>query len=305
MDYLKLGASLYVPAIHNDIINIAKGLKFPNLKSVIFDTEDAISEDDLPFAYHNLNKMLNALAIESLENDKSQKIINFTKPLIFIRVRNPEEYKKILKFENIEQITGFALPKFSVENMSDYLEKIIPNKKYMPILEKDIFNIRVLEKIKDFLLGYKENIISLRIGATDLLSAMNLRRNSQNTVYEIGVLNQVISNIITIFKPYGFNITGAVWESFCESSKQKLEEEVRLDLLNGLFGKSVIHPWQVDIVQDMYKVSAEDYKTALKILDPYSPAVFKMYNRMNEKTTHSNWARSIIERSNIYGITQN
>lgn len=291
MDYLKLGASLYVPAIHPDIINIAKGLKFPNLKSVIFDTEDAISEDDLPFAYHNINKLLNAL------EDNYQN-----RPLVFIRVRNPEEFKKILRFENIERITGFALPKFSVENMDDYLNKDIPQKKYMPILEKDIFNSRALEKIKDFLLDYKENIISLRIGATDLLSSMNLRRNNKNTVYEIGILNQVISNIVTIFKPHGFNITGPVWESFCESSKNKLEEEVNLDLLNGLFGKSIIHPWQIDIVQNLYKVNGDDYETAVKILDPYSPAVFKMHNRMNEKATHSNWARNIIERAEIYGI---
>jgi citrate lyase beta subunit len=304
VDYLKLGASLYVPATHSDIINIAKGFKFPNLKSVIFDTEDAITEDDLPFAYHNINKMLGVLNDKDSEtkNTSENSIIKFNQPLIFIRVRNPKEFKVISKFENIDKITGFALPKFSVENMNDYFDGDIPNLKYMPILEKDIFNIRALEKIKDFLLNYQEKIISLRIGATDLLSAMNLRRNHYNTVYEIGILNQVISNIITLFKPHGFNITGAVWESFSESSKDKLEEEVNLDLLNGLFGKSIIHPWQIDIVQDLYKVNNEDYQTAVKILDPYSPAVFKMYNRMNEKATHSNWARVIIQRASIYGI---
>lgn len=296
MDYLKLGASLYVPAIHPDIINIAKGIKFPNLKSVIFDTEDAISEDDLPYAYHNINKMLTAL--NDTENTE-------TKPLVFIRVRNSNQFKIICNFENLHNITGFALPKFSVENMDEYLNSDIPDMKYMPILEKDIFSIKSLEKIKDFLLNFQDKVISLRIGATDLLSTLNLRRNNKNTVYEIGVLNQVISNIVTIFKPCGFNITGPVWESFSEESKNILQEEVSLDLLNGLFGKSVIHPWQIDIVQDLYKVNRNDYDTALMILDPYSPAVFKMNNRMNEKATHSNWAKTILERSNIYGIKEN
>lgn len=293
MEYLKLGASLYVPAIHSDIINIAKGLKFNNLKSVIFDTEDAIKEDDLPFAYHNINNMLNALD----NNDKT----NY-RPLIFIRVRNPKEFLHLSKFENIAKIDGFALPKFSVENMDEYLSVQTKNQMLMPILEKDIFHLTSLEKIRDFILPHKERIVSLRIGATDLLSAMNLRRSNTNTIYEIGLMSQIIANIVTVFKPYGFNITGPVWESFCETTKHKLEDEVNLDLLNGLFGKSVIHPWQVDIVENVYKVSKEDYEIAIQLLDPYSPAVFKLYSRMNEKATHSNWARTILERSEIYGV---
>ena len=302
MDYLKLGASLYVPAIHPDIINIAKGLKFPNLKSVIFDTEDAISDDDLPFAYHNINKMLNVLKSEDIDRQDSESKNDSFKPMLFIRVRNPQEYKKLSNLENIEIINGFALPKFSVENMDEYLEVNSHNKMLMPILEKDIFNLRALEKIRDYIMPYKDQIVSLRIGATDLLSAMNLRRNNNNTIYEIGIMSQIISNIVTVFKPYGFNITGPVWESFCESSKGKLEDEVNLDLLNGLFGKSIIHPWQIDIVENVYKVSKEDYEISIKLLDPHSPVVFKMYSKMNEKATHSNWAKTILQRAEIYGI---
>ncbi len=299
MEYLRLGASLYVPAIHPDIISIAKGYKFNNLKSVIFDTEDAISEDDLPFAYHNINKMLNSLNLDDEKEENSTKV---KKPLLFIRVRNHQEYKKVVSFENIQKIDGFTLPKFSIENMEDYLSIDNQRKVLMPILEKNIFSLIHLEKIRDYILPHKEKILSLRIGATDLLSAMNLRRNDNNTIYEIGLMSQIISNIVTTFKPYGFNITGPVWESFCESSKEKLENEVNLDLLNGLFGKSIIHPWQIDIVENLYKVNKEDYEISVKLLDPYSPVVFKLYNKMNEKATHSNWAKTILQRAEIYGI---
>lgn len=292
MEYLRLGASLYVPAIHRDISKIANGIKFNNLKSVIFDTEDSITTEDLPFAYININNMLDSLDVNQI------------KPLIFIRVRNPEELIKVSNFKNIEKINGFVLPKFSEENMNQYLSDTNKNMLYMPILEKNIFHLKNLENIRDFLLPYKEQILSLRIGATDLLSCLNLRRGSNTTIYEISVLNQIISNIVITFKPYDFNITGAVWESFAECSKEKLQEEVSLDLLNGLFGKSIIHPWQIDIVQDMYKVSNEDYEIANQLLDSYSPAVFKSHNKMNEKATHSNWAKSIIERAKIYGLKE-
>jgi citrate lyase beta subunit len=291
MEYLKLGASLYVPAIHPDIIGIAKGLKYPNLKSVIIDTEDSITSDDLPFAYHHINKMLQALEPETRK-----------RPLVFIRTRNPKEFERLSRFEKIENIDGFALPKFTVENMDEYMSTDIPGKLYMPILEKDIFSLRSLEKIRDFLLPYREKIITLRIGATDLLGSLNLRRESHTTIYEVGLMNQLIANIVTTFKPFGFNISGAVWESFSEDTRGKLQQEVKLDLLNGLFGKSIIHPWQIDVVQDMYKVNSDDYEIAMKLLEPYSPAVFKGHNRMNEKATHAGWAKNIVEMAEIYGV---
>lgn len=293
MQYLKLGASLYVPAIHLDIINIAKGIKYPALKSVIIDTEDSITTEDLPFAYHNINRLLQALRDE---NERST--------MVFIRVRNPQEFKKIAAMENISAVDGFALPKFNVENMLEYMEVDVPGKYYMPILEKNIFSVRDIEKIKDFLLPYKEKVLSLRIGATDLLGSLGLRRDSFTTIYEIGFLNQLIASIVTIFKPHGFNIAGPVWESFSKDSREKLQLEVKLDIMNGLFGKSIIHPWQIEVVEEVYKVSREDYDSAVKLLDPYSPAVFKAYNKMNEKATHSNWARNIIARAEIYGIKE-
>jgi citrate lyase beta subunit len=293
MEYLKLGASLYIPAIHPDIISIAKGLKYPNLKSVIIDTEDSITLDDLPFAYHHINKMLQVLEPQSKKG-----------PLVFIRARNPKEFERLSRFERIENIDGFALPKFTLENMDEYMRIDVPGKFYMPILEKDIFSLRNLEKIKDFLLPYRDKILSVRIGATDLLGGLNLRRESHTTIYEVGVMNQLIANIVTTFKPFGFNITGAVWESFSEESREKLQQEVKLDLLNGLFGKSIIHPWQIDVVEEMYKVSKEDHEIALKLLEPYCPAVFKAYNRMNEKTTHAGWAQNIVEMAKIYGVKE-
>lgn len=294
MNYLNLGASLYVPATHSEMLDIALGKKFPSLKSVIFDTEDSISEDEIPQAYENLITLLSDLS----EIREKREI------LVFIRVRNPDEFKKIVQIKNIDCIDGFVLPKFTIDNMEEYMSIDFKNKYIMPVLEKNVFNIGNIERIRDFLLGFRENILSIRIGATDLLNEIGMRRDPKITAYEIGFLNKIISDLVMIFRTHGFNITAPVWEDFSIESQEKLKEEVFLDLMNGLFGKSIIHPSHIDLVQNCYKVMKKDYESALKLLDENNPAVFKTNNRMDEKSTHSRWAMQIIKRAEIYGVKE-
>jgi citrate lyase beta subunit len=105
MNHLELGASLYVPATHNEMLQIALGEKFPSLKSVIFDTEDSISYEEIPQAYENIMSLLSSL------KDLNKK----NRPLLFIRVRNPQEFKKVVQMKNIDIADGFVLPKFTVD----------------------------------------------------------------------------------------------------------------------------------------------------------------------------------------------
>ncbi|MBF0337697.1 MAG: HpcH/HpaI aldolase/citrate lyase family protein [Nitrospirae bacterium] len=291
MHYLRLGASLYVPATHADIAGVATAEKYPQLRSVIFDTEDSIADDALSFAYDNLQQMLHRL------KDSQSRV-----PMIFIRVRNEFEIPMVLDLKGIELINGLVLPKFCCSNMEQYMMIDIGDKFYMPVLERDVFTTEALHHIRDFLLTYRDKVLSLRIGANDMLSSMGMRRDPTMTIYDIRVIELAIANIVLTFKPCGFNITGPVWESFSQKSKDKLQQEAALDLANGLFGKTVIHPWQVEIVEEVYKVDREEHAAALKILSPDSPPVFKMFDRFHEKATHSNWARVIIERARIYGL---
>lgn len=293
--HLRLGASLYIPATRPDLISIASGVKFPALKSVILDTEDAIKAEELPQAYHNIRQLL---ASTALERPASERNI-----LIFIRTRNPQELHRLNELPGIERIDGFVLPKFCTENMADYLDvPLSANHFLMPILEKNVFDIANIVDIRNFLLPHRNKVLSLRIGATDLLSNLGLRRSSNATIYEIGALQKVITDIVITFKPYDFNITAPVWESFNEQSRAMLKKEVELDLLNGLFGKSIIHPWQIDIVQEAYQVERRDFEIANKLVEEECPAVFNLYETMHEKTTHHNWAKNILERARIYGL---
>ena len=172
----------------------------------------------------------------------------------------------------------------------------------MPVLEKDIFETHKLIEIRDFLLPYKDKILTIRVGANDLMSELRIRRECGNTIYDISPISIIISNIINFFKPYGFNISGVVYECFGKNHLHTLKREVELDLQNGIFSKTIIHPSQIDIIQECYRVNKNDLDSANKILNKNAKAVFQTDNRMNEISVHTNWAKEIIERSKIYGI---
>jgi len=289
--HLALGASLYVPAIHPNTIHLAQGVKYPHLKSLVIDTEDAIAEDDLPYAYHAIERLLHAL-----DTDEHQR------PLLFIRVRNPEALASLSQLSNLDELDGFVLPKFTIDNMADYAQHFVDNKYYMPILEKAVFAVEQITAIRDFLLPKRKQILAVRIGATDLLGCFHLRRDCHTLIYDIGVIKHVITHCVMLFGQEGFNVTAPVFECFGEPHRRLLQQEVRLDLLNGLFGKTIIHPWQIDVVQELYRVNRQDYEIAQKLLDEYSPPVFKRHAQMHEKATHSGWAQQIVERAWIYGV---
>jgi citrate lyase beta subunit len=305
LNYYNLGASLYVPSIHNNILQIAIGEKFPNLKSVIFDMEDSIFEEDLQSAYNNLGQALTKMKEHNAVSNKLMR---------FIRIRKVAHITKndpfsIWNIQNIDLLDGIVLPKAnykSLLNLIDKLKEYESDFKIMPIFEDSTISDIELNEIKDLLVENKDMILSIRIGATDILSKFNLRRSCGNIIYDFAPVSYFINKMVSLFKPCGFNITGTVYECFSENKEDEktkiLEKETKHDLLNGLFGKTIIHPFQIDIVEEEYKVAKEDLEIAKELLNPLSAAVFKMHDKMNEKATHTNWAIHILKRADIYGI---
>jgi citrate lyase beta subunit len=119
------------------------------------------------------------------------------------------------------------------------------------------------------------------------------------TIYESPV-GDVIKRLAGIFIPYGFGLTAPVCE--CIENTHILEEEVRLDVMCGLFGKTAIHPSQIPVIENGFRVCPRDLEEAQLIVHPEAQAVFKHNGRMCEPATHTRWANSIIERSEIYGV---
>ena len=60
MNAHQLGACLYVPATHPQLVAIARGDKLPGVRSLIYCTEDSVAARDLPQALANLAAALAA-----------------------------------------------------------------------------------------------------------------------------------------------------------------------------------------------------------------------------------------------------
>lgn len=175
-------------------------------------------------------------------------------PLIFVRVRTPEQMKRIITVleETIEVITGFTLPKFSLANGQQFLNLLheynqsksdcAPTVYAMPILEtSDVIyresRMRTLLDIKDLLNCYKEYVLNVRIGATDFSSLFGLRRNPDMTIYDIGVIRDCIADIINVFGRFDdpYVISGPVWEYF--KSDRVLKPQLRQTPFEEAAGK--------------------------------------------------------------------
>lgn len=286
--YLHLGASIYVPSNRNDLISIVEGVKF-KARSIIFCTEDSILEEEVSQGIYNIKEML-------------PHINPLTKTLFFIRVRNTEVLKEILTLPKISRIAGFVFPKITANNFADYMNLLPENHRFsiMPTLEtKEVFSFTNMVELMNIFNIYKKHILTLRIGGNDLMNIIGIRRPKNRTIYETPIGN-VISNLISIFKPEGYNLTSPVYEFLYDN--EILLKEMSFDLSSGLFGKTAIHPEQISVIESFYKVSPEDFEMAIAILDKNAKAVFNMHGTMCEVATHYNWAEEIYERAKVYGV---
>jgi len=287
---LELGASLYVPATRPDLLPLANRAKYPHLRSLIFCTEDAVAERELPRALHHLEHLLAHLEPGG--------------PLRFVRVRRPEVLRTVLQMDGVDGLTGFVLPKLTRANLDDYFDHFRPADPFlvMPTLETiDVFDARALAELRDVLVQehYRRRILALRIGGNDLFHLLGMRRPRGRTIYQTP-LAVTIAQLVTTFRPYGFDLTGPVFEYL--GSPRVLEREVRSDLAYGLFGKTAIHPEQVRAIEACYSVTARDLEMAEEILAQAAPPVFRLHDAMCEPATHRRWAEAIHERARLYGV---
>lgn len=285
---VQLGGTLYIPATHKDLKAICSGRKYPHLRSCIIDTEDAIDEEELENALENIKELLLQYESGAL--------------CVFIRPRNPELLKALLKIKNIGRIDGFSLPKFSTEVMHAYEHILHPYAFYvMPVLEsRDLFSTAKLEAIRSFLLSSSLRTLCLRLGGEDMMQFLGLKRNCEESLYTLVAPAKIIADVITLFKPFGFTITAPVFN--CIGHTEEFAKAVSEDLRQGLIGKTIIHPEQIEPINEAYKLTRSEYEMSLKMLDPKTKAIIIQEGQMGEKFAHTAWARIILERYRYFGV---
>ena len=287
---LELGGTLFVPASHKNLETILSGEKYPELRSVVIDFEDGLAGADRQQALARLDRIL-----ENLQE---------TKRLRFIRPQNPQMLQAFVQRKNIEKIDGFILPKFGLENAREYLTIIqnltlnIKHLKFMPSIEgKELFDTQKLQELREILLPYKKQIICVRFGAQDMLRQLALRQEA--SIYDMLAPRQVIANLIITFKPFGFDISAPVYPDF--SDEEGFKKEVAYELENGLSSKTIIHPMQIELINEVYQVSQQEVDAARAVLER-KDGVINLNGKMGEVTTQQKWAKTIIIRKKAFTL---
>lgn len=215
----------------------------------------------------------------------------------------------------------------------------------MPILESsDIIykesRMSTLKEIEAVLNGYIESVLNIRIGVTDFSNNFGIRRRVDTTMYDIHIIRDCIIDIINFFgrKEKKYVISGSIWEYFSNSEERVFKPQLRstpfrkqfgvsgiqirsnlvdryidglmyetlLDKVNGLIGKSIIHPSHILPVLAMHVITHEEYIDALSILENSDGQLgvmkSKYANKMNEVKPHMNWAKKVMVMADIYGV---
>ena len=343
-----LGATLYMPANKESIAKDVIESKFGELTSMVIDLEDAVGDNQLQEAENQLLNHIQTI-YAALEE---QKMMVEDLPLIFIRVRDPAQMRRItVQFGEFQRVlTGYVFPKFSYQTGKEFLEILDENNKNdivlygMPILESsDIIykesRMETLLEIKSLLDSWRRYILNVRVGATDFCGLFGIRRKVDTTIYDVSLIRDCLTDIINIFsrQENGYVISGPVWEFFSKDPRilkpklrvspfqnrygrtgiQKRTEmineymdglinEVLLDKLNGIVGKTIIHPTHITPVHSLYTVTHEEYIDALSIIENSEGQVgvlkSKYENKMNEMKPHFYWAKKILLQAKAFGV---
>lgn len=310
-----VGGLLYTPAIYENLSDRISRRVFPCLTSIAFCLEDSICDDAVESAEKNLCKTLKALWKRNISQDEY--------PLIFVRIRNPKHMEHVHSLISpfYDVVTGYILPKFDLSNCDEY-RRIISDINaerteplyIMPILESKMIadvagRTSTLLKIKENLDSMQEYVLNVRVGGNDFSNLYGLRRGTDQNIYQIGVIRDILVDIINVFAA-DYVVSGPVWEYFGTDLSKPwatgLQAELTLDHLNGFIGKTSIHPSQLPLIYESMKVKKSDYEDALSILgwDSSTLGVAKNFDgsRMNEVKCHSKWAQRIATLGEIYGI---
>ena len=287
INYIELGATLFIPAIHKNLEAVVCENKYPELRSVLIDTEDGIKGESLDVAFQAIEKLLN--------------IYEKKKLAVFIRPRDIEALAEILKFEHIDKIDGFILPKFSLSNAQDYFYLLKDyNFLVMPSIEgEELFNQNSLYELRTILLKNRKNILLVRFGLEDMFRQLKMKRSCEDSVFDYSATSYVLGSFIATFKSAGFGISGGVY--LCFKDNDGFIKDVKRDLKEGLFSKTIIHPDQIKLTNELYKVTKEELREALEI-SQNSEAVFNQNNKMAEVVTMKPQVQEIVLRAEVYGV---
>jgi citrate lyase beta subunit len=247
-----LGATLYMPGTKN-ILDKILNKQLIDITSMVMCLEDAIQEQDLVRAEKNIIHHLEKIG-DAIENGE----ISISEiPLIFIRVRNPDQFHNFsnkITSKQIKILTGFVFPKFYSQNAIEYLKEVeFLSRKHdaklysMPILEgKTIAYLETrkeeLAKLKDILKPFKNQILNIRVGGTDFSSLFGVRRGINYSIYDILTVRDCLADILNFFNRADddYLVSAPVWEYFLAHKAEDINKLIHDDIHRSLINRTPI-----------------------------------------------------------------
>lgn len=339
---MALGATLYAPAVRPQLAADIQRCHRDGLLSLVCCLEDAIRDDEVDAAEVNLADQLRRFSDT-----------NPAGPLLFIRVRHHDQIYRMSERlgDALRVVSGFVLPKFRADDagragltaVRDIAAATGLPLYVMPVLESPEIahaetRLGTLVEIRHLLDRYRDRVLALRVGVTDLCGWYGLRRPAELTAWDIGLVAQTLTEIINVLARRdgsGYLVTGPVWEYFTggervlkpllrespfaehdpggqslrhqllRKSLDGLIREILLDRANGLIGKTIIHPSHASAVHALSVVSHEEYSDAAAILDDAGGGGVlrsRYQNKMNEVRPHLAWAELTLRRAEMFGV---
>ncbi|MCR5730816.1 MAG: HpcH/HpaI aldolase/citrate lyase family protein [Ruminococcus sp.] len=230
-----LGATMYMPGTKDFAPKILSGA-MPGLTTIVLCFEDACPEDKVPEAEENVHRLLDTVtnAVDSGQL-APEKV-----PLIFVRIRNLEQFKhfgEALTKNQVRSLAGINFPKFNAENGYEYYAYLRDlNDRFgeilygMPIIEDPEVaykecRLTQLVGIKKILDKYHDLVLQVRVGGTDFSSVFGVRRGVDYSIYDIMTVRECLSDIMNVCgRNNDYVISGPVWEYFRAPKELMFEE---------------------------------------------------------------------------------
>ncbi|MBD0675451.1 HpcH/HpaI aldolase/citrate lyase family protein [Streptomyces sp. CBMA156] len=219
-----LGGTLYSPATRPALAADIRKQAGRGVVSMVLCLEDAIADHEVDAGERNLVEQLTDLVNDFTDCAQSH-------PLLFIRVRTAAQILDLAERLGpaVELLSGFVLPKFTPANGGAYLAALAAAEAAtgrrlfaMPVLESpELAHLETRREqlfgLAELLAGYRERVLAVRLGVTDLCSAYGLRRSPDLTAYDVALVAAVIGDVVNVLgraDGTGHTITGPVWEYF-------------------------------------------------------------------------------------------
>ena len=279
-----LGATLYCPATRTDLAADLARQAADGVASMVVCLEDAIADADVTAAETASRRRNSGV------RPQAEGRCRWCSSGCALPVRSC--CSSIALGPTTEALTGFVLPKFTEDSGPEFLDAVVDaSERRRPPVVRDAGRSRshemrcYLETRVDALLAmrrvvdkYRDHVLAVRVGATDLSSAYGLRRSRDLTIYDVRVVADVIADIVNVFcradtrlcgERSGLGVLRAqradlqaaaaslavrrarrhrAASAFIADDLDGLIREVALDQANGLLGKTVIHPSHVAAV---------------------------------------------------------